>query len=98
MTQAVRSTVAAPDRKLVMTGIKPAVLTAAKWIGTAAGVSGAIMIALNLGLVIYGFGLFLISSLLWTVIGWLQREMSLLVLQGTFTVINMIGIYRWLGT
>ena len=35
-----------------MTSIKPALLTAAKWIGTGAGVSGAIMIALNLGLVI----------------------------------------------
>jgi len=69
-------------------------LTAAKWIGTGAGVSGAIMIALNLGLVIYGFGLFLISSLLWSVIGWVQREMSLVVLQGTFTIINIVGIYR----
>ena len=72
-------------------------LSAAKWIGTGAGVSGAIMIALNLGLVIYGFGLFLISSSLWSVIGWLQREMSLLVLQGTFTIINVVGICRWLG-
>ena len=80
-----------------MTSIKPAALTAAKWIGTGAGVSGAIMIALNLGLVIYGFGLFLISSLLWSVIGWVQREMSLLVLQATFTIINIVGIYRWLG-
>ncbi|MGD9924060.1 MAG: hypothetical protein AB7V13_21855 [Pseudorhodoplanes sp.] len=80
-----------------MTRITPAALTATKWIGTAAGVSGAIMIALNLGLVIYGFGLFLISSLLWSAIGWLQREMSLLVLQGTFTIINIVGIYRWLG-
>ncbi|MGE3157474.1 MAG: hypothetical protein AB7E84_12950 [Xanthobacteraceae bacterium] len=80
-----------------MTSIKPAALTAAKWIGTAIGVSGAIMIALNLGLVIYGFGLFLISSLLWSIVGWLQREMSLLVLQGTFTIINIVGIYRWLG-
>jgi hypothetical protein len=33
--------------------------TAFKWIGTVAGVSGAILIALNLGLVIYGFGLLL---------------------------------------
>ena len=40
----------------MITSIKPA-LIAAKWIGTTAGVSGAIMIALNLGLVIYGFGL-----------------------------------------
>jgi len=45
-------------------------LSTAKWIGTAAGVSGAIMIALNLGLVIYG--LFLISSLLLSVTGWLN--------------------------
>jgi len=27
----------------------------------------------------------------------IQREASLLVLQATFTVINVIGIYRWLG-
>jgi hypothetical protein len=53
--------------------------------------------ARNLGLVIYGFGLFLISSLLWSVIGWVQREISLLVLQGTFTIINIVGICRWLG-
>ena len=48
-----------------------------EWFGLAYGGAGAIIIALNLGLVIYGFGLFLISSLLWSVIGWLQREMSL---------------------
>jgi hypothetical protein len=45
---------------------------------------------------VYGFGLFLISSLLWSVVGWFRREMSLVVLQGTFTVINIVGIYRWL--
>lgn len=74
-------------------------LSGAKWFGSACGVAGAIMIALNLGLVIYGFGLFLISSVLWSVIGWLQRETSLVVLQGTFTnIINVVGIYRWLGT
>ena len=32
-----------------MTGIKPAALPVAKWIGTAAGVSDDIMIALHLG-------------------------------------------------
>jgi hypothetical protein len=40
-------------------------LSAAKWIGTGAGVSGAIVIALDLGIVVYGFALFLLSSLLW---------------------------------
>lgn len=72
-------------------------LSNAKWVGAAAGVSGAILVALNLGLVVYEFGLFLISSLLWSGVGWLQREMSLVVLQGAFTVINIVGIYRWLN-
>lgn len=72
-------------------------LTTAKWIGTATGVTGAVVIALNLGMVVFGFGLFLISSILWTVAGWRQREASLVVLQGTFTVINLVGIYRWIG-
>lgn len=69
----------------------------AKWIGTAAGVIGAVVIAINLGLVVHGFMLFLVSSILWSVISWVQREASLFVLQATFTVINVIGIYRWLG-
>ena len=40
----------------MITNIKSA-LIAANGFDTTAGVSGAIMIALNLGLVIYGFGL-----------------------------------------
>ena len=79
-------------------GLLVSLLLAAKWLGSARGVAGAIMIALNLGLVIYGFALFLISSVLWSAIGWLQRETSLVVLQVAFTIINVIGIYRWLGT
>jgi len=70
-------------------------LQAVKWIGTAAGVSGATLIALNVGMVGYGFSLFLISSLLWGTIGFVQRELSLVVLQVAFTVINVIGIWRW---
>lgn len=73
-------------------------LAAAKWIGTGtgAGVSGAMLIALNLGVVGYGFMLFLVSSLLWTTVGFAQREPSLVVLRGAFTAINVLGIYRWL--
>ena len=72
-------------------------LLTAKWLGTATGVSGAAIVALNLGVVVEGFGLFLISSLLWTAVGWSQREMSLVVLQAAFTAINLVGIYRWFG-
>ncbi|MFG1466587.1 hypothetical protein V5F77_27565 [Xanthobacter sp. DSM 24535] len=55
-------------------------LRAAKRVGTAAGVCGAVLIALNLGVETCGFGLFLVSSLLWTMVAWLQHEMSLAVL------------------
>ena len=44
-------------------------LSSAKWIGTITGVAGAVVIALNLGFVIYGFYLYLISSVLWSVVG-----------------------------
>lgn len=73
-------------------------LIAAKWIGTGAGVSGAILVALNIGLVRYGFVLFLLSSLLWLAAAVAQRESSLAVLQGTFTVVNVIGLWRWAGS
>jgi hypothetical protein len=75
---------------------KTGLLTPAKWIGTATGIAGAVLIALNLGVVAYGFGLFLASSLLWAWVGWMHREPSLLLLQSAFTVINLLGLYRWM--
>lgn len=77
--------------------MSPAALNTIKWIGTIAGVSGAILIALNLGIVGYGFALFLVSSSLWLAAAVAQRETSLIVLQGTFTAINVLGLTRWMG-
>ena len=51
-------------------------LSVAKWFGTLCGIAGATMIALNLGVVVYGFALFFVSSVLWGVIGLIQREPS----------------------
>lgn len=69
----------------------------AKWVGTLAGVAGAGLIALNIGYVGHGFILFLISSVLWTAVATMQRDASLFVLQGTFVVVDMVGIARWIG-
>ncbi|CUA90664.1 hypothetical protein Ga0061061_11458 [Chelatococcus sambhunathii] len=77
--------------------MNPTVLNTIKWIGTGAGVSGAFLIALNLGIVGYGFALFLVSSSLWLAAAVAQRETSLIVLQGTFTAINVLGLTRWMG-
>jgi hypothetical protein len=71
-------------------------LEIAKWTGTAAGVLGAILIALNIGLVVYGFGFFLLSALFWAWVGWVQRETSLVILQCAFLVIDALGFYRWI--
>lgn len=78
--------------------MNPTTLNTIKWTGTAAGVSGAMLIALNLGIVGYGFALFLVSSLLWLAAAVAQRETSLVVLQGTFTAINVLGLWRWMGS
>ena len=80
---------------MIQQGQYAGALRTAKWIGTAAGVAGATLIALNLGAEGYGFVLFLVSSLIWSTVGWVQREPSLLVLQIAFTAINVVGIWRW---
>ena len=68
----------------------------AKWIGTLAGIAGAVLVALNTEVSGYGFLLFLASSFLWCAAGVAQRDDSLILLQATFVIINIIGIYRWL--
>jgi len=72
-------------------------LSVMKWVGTVAGIGGALIIAMNIGVVAHGFMLFLVSSVLWGLVAWAQREVSLLVMQGAATVINMLGIIKWLG-
>ncbi len=67
-----------------------------KWKGTATGIAGATIIALNLPISGWGFVLFLVSSVSWTIAGLRMRENSLALLQAAFTVINLLGIYRWL--
>ncbi len=67
-----------------------------KCIGTGTGVAGAILIALNIGAVGIGFVLFTVSWSLWAFAGWMHREMSLVVLQGVFLVIDVVGVYNCL--
>jgi hypothetical protein len=86
-----------------MSGRTIAVLTpgtpafaAVKWIGTFTGVLGALMLALNIPLSGWGWVLFLISSLAWTLAGAVMKDMSLVVLQFAFVVVDLIGVWRWL--
>ena len=54
------------------------------------------LIALNIGAVGFGFEPFTVSSSLWAFAGWVHREASLVVLQGVFLVIDVVGVYNWL--
>jgi len=81
----------------------PAVLTpgtpafaALKWVGTTTGVLGALILALNIPLSGWGWTLFLVSSLTWTLAGAVMRDLSLVVLQFAFVVVDLIGVWRWL--
>lgn len=86
-----------------MTGRPVAILTpgtpafsAVKWVGTATGVSGAFILALNIPLSGWGWTLFLVSSLSWTFAGLVMRDTSLVVLQFAFVIVDLIGVWRWL--
>lgn len=78
-----------PIEETIVTGF-------AKWMGTGFGIAGAILVALNLPISGWGFVLFLVSSVSWTIAGVMMKENSLILLNAVFTAINMLGIYRWL--
>ncbi len=72
-------------------------LISAKWLGTVAGIAGALLIALNVGGTIVGIGfIFFAVSAAWVVAGWRMGEPSLVAMHGVFLAINLLGIWRWL--
>ena len=54
------------------------------------------MLALNIPISGWGWVLFAFSALAWTIAGLVMREYSLVVLQGGFFAVDLVGIYRWL--
>jgi hypothetical protein len=69
-----------------------------EWIAMGTGICAAIMISADLGRKITGtaFVIFTISSTAWVAIGVAENEPPLLYQNLVLTVINCIGIYRWL--
>ncbi len=80
------------------TGRPVRALSALKWLGTAAGITGAVLIALNIGGTIVGIGFvfFAVSALSWVIAGWRMGELSLVAMHGVFLAINLVGVWRWL--
>ncbi|RAU22807.1 hypothetical protein CU669_05300 [Paramagnetospirillum kuznetsovii] len=71
-------------------------LQSIKWVGTAAGIIGALFLAANVAESGWGFTFFLVSSLAWTWVGVRTRDHALTALQGVFVGIDLLGIVRWL--
>jgi len=71
----------------------------AGWIAPVATAIAAIMTAANLGTRVTGWGfvVFLIGSLAWSAVGAATGQTNLLLTNGFLTLVNLIGIWRWLG-
>ena len=70
-----------------------------QWVATAATILAALVTASNLGARItgYGFGIFLIGSIAWIATALLSDQPALLWTNGVLTLLNIFGMWRWLG-
>ena len=69
------------------------------WVATVATVLAALMTASNLGSRItgYGFCVFLVGSLSWLAVALLTNQTALLWTNVALTLLNIFGVWRWLG-
>jgi len=71
----------------------------ASWIATGTTILAACLTASNLGSRItgYGFILFTIASIAWFATGLLTGQPALMWTNAVMTMLNLFGVYRWLG-
>lgn len=71
----------------------------ADFIAPAATMIAAMMTAANLGARVTGWGfvVFTVGSIAWSVIGVSTGQTNLLATNGFLTIVNLIGVWRWLG-
>lgn len=71
----------------------------AGWVAPIATVIAAMMTAANLGARVtgWGFAVFMIGSLAWSAVAVATGQPNLLWTNGFLTLVNAVGIWRWLG-
>lgn len=76
-----------------------AVEDVAGWVAPAATMIAAMMTAANLGVRVTGWGfvVFTVGSIAWTIIGVSTGQANLIFANGFLTLVNVVGIWRWLG-
>ena len=65
-------------------------ITKISWIGTMASIIGAFIVASKLFLIGYCF--FIVGSVSWLIVGYVRKDNSLIVLNGTFFLANLLGL------
>ena len=73
--------------------------TIAGWIAPAATMIAAMMTAANLGARVtgWGFAVFVVGSICWSIVGITSGQANLVATNGFLTLVNLIGVWRWLG-
>lgn len=71
----------------------------AEWLAPVATMLAALMTAANLGAKVTGWGfvVFTIGSVFWIVVGLNSNQQGLVIANGVLSVVNAIGVWRWLG-
>jgi hypothetical protein len=71
----------------------------AGWVAPAATMIAAVMTASNLGARVTGWGfvVFSVGSVCWTIVGLATGQQNLLWTNGFLTLVNAMGVWRWLG-
>lgn len=69
------------------------------WLAAGATIVGALMTASNLGTRVtgWGFAVFSVGSVAWIATGILTDQTSLIVTDGVLLLVNVFGVWRWLG-
>ena len=72
---------------------------AAGWVAPIATMIAAIMTAANLGARVTGWGfvVFAVGSIAWTTVGLSSGQTNLVATNAFLTLVNVVGIWRWLG-
>jgi hypothetical protein len=73
--------------------------SAAEWTATAVTIIAALMTASNLGARFtgWGFAVFALGSVAWITTGHLRDLQSLVVTNSVLLLVNLFGVWRWLG-
>lgn len=71
----------------------------AGWVAPAATMIAAVMTAANLGTRVTGWGfiVFTVGSVAWSTVAIATGQQNLLWTNGFLTLVNLVGIWRWLG-